>query len=259
MSSRRGVERPWLGTLAAAILLALVLFAGWTSADLLTQAEPISKAAITVAKPVIETPTPTPVESYEVANLSGSVDKYDEPGGKVIGTVDGTWYGYPSKLPVYEKQDGYLLVGVQIRPNESKAWIKEDAVKLTKTSWRVKVDLSERRVYVYKKGEEQWSAPVGIGKKSTPTPTGSFFMAMKAASPSAGYGPFVMAISAHSVAIQSWQGSGDAIIAFHGPVGSDAQIGTKGAAISNGCLRMHVEDLEKLGKVLPGSPVDIVK
>jgi lipoprotein-anchoring transpeptidase ErfK/SrfK len=75
-----------------------------------------------------------------------------------------------------------------------------------------------------------------------------------------GYGPIVLDTSGHSEAIRSWQGMGDAITAIHGPISasSDAQIGTTGARISNGCIRMHEVDQLKLDVIPLGTPVDIV-
>jgi len=66
--------------------------------------------------------------------------------------------------------------------------------------------------------------------------------------------------SAHSDAITDWENSGDAIIAIHGPItaGADALIGTTGAAVSNGCVRLHDADLAQLSGIPAGTPVDIV-
>lgn len=65
--------------------------------------------------------------------------------------------------------------------------------------------------------------------------------------------------SAHSNVITDWEASGDALIVIHGPLGDDTAIGTTGARISRGCLRLHNSDLAKL-RVLPdGSPIDIIQ
>ena len=56
-----------------------------------------------------------------------------------------------------------------------------------------------------------------------------------------------------------WQESGDAITAIHGPLGSDAAIGTTGAAVSHGCIRLHEADLALLRRVPAGTPIDIVQ
>jgi lipoprotein-anchoring transpeptidase ErfK/SrfK len=70
----------------------------------------------------------------------------------------------------------------------------------------------------------------------------------------------VLVTSAHSDSITDWSDSGDAIIAIHGPITSydDALIGTTGAAISHGCIRLHDADLAKLAIIPPGTPIDII-
>ena len=68
----------------------------------------------------------------------------------------------------------------------------------------------------------------------------------------------VLALNAHSEDIESWQGSGDAITAFHGPFGSQELLRAGGGKVSNGCLRMLNEDQLKLADVSLGSPVDII-
>ena len=50
------------------------------------------------------------------------------------------------------------------------------------------------------------------------TPPGQYFAAFFEATPSAGYGPFIMVTSAHSTSIANWEGSGDAVIGIHGPL-----------------------------------------
>ena len=207
-----------------------------------------------------QTPSPTvPAEptSYKVATLSGDVARYDKPDGKKVGAVPGKWYEFTSKLPVIDETDGWLKVRLQRRPNEDTAWIKADGVKITTTPYRITVSLKEQELTLYKAGKKVFSAPVGVGTKSTPTPKGHFFVAFLDKPPSPGFGPVMLYLSAHSEAIKDYKGSGDAITAIHGPVGSDARIGKDGASLSHGCIRMHKEDLAKLKSVLPGSPVDI--
>jgi lipoprotein-anchoring transpeptidase ErfK/SrfK len=59
---------------------------------------------------------------------------------------------------------------------------------------------------------------------------------------------------------RSFDGGDDAIIAIHGPIGSDALIGNHGAAISNGCIRMHLGDLAKVVRHVPdGTPVIVTR
>jgi lipoprotein-anchoring transpeptidase ErfK/SrfK len=68
-----------------------------------------------------------------------------------------------------------------------------------------------------------------------------------------------MVTSDHSNSIADWEGSGDAIIGIHGPITSydDSLIGTAGAAISHGCVRLHDADLATLTNIPPGTPINI--
>ena len=77
--------------------------------------------------------------------------------------------------------------------------------------------------------------------------------------PNPGYGPFIIVTSDHSQAISDWEGSGDAVIGIHGPLGEDSEIGTIGARISHGCIRLHDTALEKLSRLPAGTPIDIVR
>ena len=109
-------------------------------------------------------------------------------------------------------------------------------------------------------GQEIFDFPAGIGAPSDPTVPGDYFIAMTAPPPGPGYGPFVLATSAHSDSVRSWEGMGDAIIGIHGPVTAydDRLIGTSGAAISHGCIRLHNSDLAKLSVIPVGTPLQIV-
>ncbi len=213
--------------------------------------------AVTTSSTTTTVPPPEVPASTELASPNGEIAAFDAPGGKEIDTV-GLWYGYPMTMPIVEEQGDWLRIMMPERPNGLTAWVKADQVTRSTTPWRMVLKLSETRVYVYKDGYEAWSAPVGIGKDSTRTPTGSFFVAVVEKPGPAGYGPIVLDLSAHSEDIQSWQGSGDAITAFHGPFGSEEVIRAGGGKVSNGCVRMLPEDQIKMDGVTLGTPVDIV-
>lgn len=193
-----------------------------------------------------------------VAVVSHDTPDYGWPGGPVVGTVPSTWYGRPSILPVIAQRDGYLDVRLAQRPNESTAWMPTSDATLESTPFYVVVHLSTMRLDLYDHGRLVLDAPAGIGTAQYPTPQGRFFVAFFASPPSPGYGPFVIVTSGHSDVISDWEQSGDAIMAIHGPLGADAEIGTTGARVSHGCVRLHVSDLERLSDVPPGTPVDVV-
>jgi lipoprotein-anchoring transpeptidase ErfK/SrfK len=202
------------------------------------------------------TPTPVPV-STELASPNGEITAYDGPGGQPVGEV-GVWYGNAMTMPILEERSGWLRIMMPERPNGLTAWVPADQVSRSTSTWRMVLELGGTRVRVYNNGYEVWSAPVGIGKDGTRTPTGSYFVAVIERDVPGGYGPIVLDLNAHSEDIQSWQGAGDAITAFHGPFGSQEVIGAGGGKVSNGCIRMLPEDQLKMEGIPLGTPVDIL-
>ena len=73
-----------------------------------------------------------------------------------------------------------------------------------------------------------------VGKPSTPTPLGRFFVTEKLhIAPGVPEGPWALATSAYSDVLQEFAG-GPGQIALHGTVGLDAPLGTFS---SHGCIR----------------------
>ena len=97
----------------------------------------------------------------------------------------------------------------------------------------------------------------GVGKDTTPTPIGEFYLSEKIQQQNAGgaYGPYILATNAYSEALDLFD-SGLPVIAFHGT----NQPGLIGTAASNGCIRMPNEVVTQLAETLPaGTPVVIVE
>ncbi|MGH9122198.1 MAG: L,D-transpeptidase [Acidimicrobiales bacterium] len=253
----------WLITVAgvASVLLGVVSPTATEAATTTTTKPKIVSKAI----PLPAVPTPTTVAAPQVptstllASPLGTVPYYSGPGGPEAGTV-GTWYGYALTLPVINEVPGYLEVRLPWRPNESVGWLADANVTLSSTPYRIQINLTTMHLTLFKAGYSIGSFPVGIGVPATPTTPGEFFVAVKEIDPGPGYGPFALDTSAHSTTIQSWEGTGDAIEAIHGPIDSyaDALIGTTGARVSNGCIRMHLADQAQLSMVEPGTPIDIL-
>lgn len=265
---RRGARRTVLLVMAVIGLAA----AGWIGVNAIRQASPPgqSGAPASAGRPLGHTVAPTTVtpptvitqttsnDENLVATLPGDVQGYASPNGAPTSIVPGSWYGAVSALPVIADTEGWYEVRLAQRPNESTAWIPSTGVTLTATPYLIVVNLTTMHLILYDDGSPVLNAPAGIGTPTDPTPTGQFFVAFFAQAPSSGYGPFVLVTSAHSDAITDWESSGDAIVAIHGPLGEDAEIGTAGAAISHGCIRLHDSDLAQLRLVPAGSPIDIV-
>jgi hypothetical protein len=190
-----------------------------------------------------------------VATLNTAVPRYASPGGQPDGRVSATWYGRPSVLPVIGQKPGWVRVRLATRPNGSTAWLRTARLTFSQTPYRIVVNLHTMHLQMLKSGRILMDAPAGIGAGSDPTPTGQFFLAFFEQSLGPGYGPFILVTSAHSDAIADWEGSGDAVIGIHGPLGAD--IGPGGVAVSHGCVRLPVSDLVKLAGLPAGTPITI--
>ena len=168
--------------------------------------------------------------------------------------------GRPTVLPVIghgRSRDGIRMLRVMLpgRPNDRKGWIARRATVLTRASWHVVVKTSSRRVLVYRRGRLVRSFAAIVGKPSTPTPHGRFFVeeSIRMLPGSAGV-PFALALSARSNVLQEFAG-GPGQVALHG-VGNIG--GTLGTAASHGCVRLSGGSISWMAaRIGPGVPVTI--
>jgi lipoprotein-anchoring transpeptidase ErfK/SrfK len=175
-------------------------------------------------------------------------------------SVPKAWYGRTTAMPITDTSATRVKVRLARRPDESQIWVRRRAVTIGMTRYALVLDLSKRRMYVFKSGRQIASYPVGVGLPQTPTPTGNYFIAFHAPPNGPGYGAVMLETSAHSKVFRTFEGGNDAIIAIHGPItsASDAAIGKNGTRISNGCIRMHDGQLVKVAQVPDGTPLAIV-
>jgi lipoprotein-anchoring transpeptidase ErfK/SrfK len=168
--------------------------------------------------------------------------------------------GALTTLPVIARSIGadgarWLLVMLPGRPNGSTGWITEQGTRPLVTAWDIVVYLGARRVNAYSNGHLVRSFRAVVGKAATPTPTGQFFveeaLTMSAREPG---GPFALALSARSNALQEFEG-GPGQIAIHGVENLG---GTLGTAASHGCIRLGTAAIEWLAaRIAAGTPVSI--
>jgi lipoprotein-anchoring transpeptidase ErfK/SrfK len=149
----------------------------------------------------------------------------------------------------------WLHVMLPGRPNGLTGWIAQHGTRAAATGWHLFVDLAARRVTVYGRGRAVRSFQAVVGKLSTPTPTGRFFveetLQMNAGEPG---GPFALALSARSNALREFEG-GPGQIGLHG---RDGLGGILGAAESHGCVRLATASIDWLAeRIGPGVPVTI--
>ena len=158
-------------------------------------------------------------------------------------------------LPVVARHGRWLKVLLPGRPNGHTGWILRQATLHWATTWRLVVSTSRREVAVYHLGRRVRVFKAVVGKPSTPTPVGTFFVEESVALRSSDVGaPFALALSARSEVLQEFDG-GPGQIALHGlsNVG-----GVPGTAASHGCLRLADAVMRWLvTRVGPGTPVTI--
>ena len=149
----------------------------------------------------------------------------------------------------------WLRVRLPGRPNNSTGWIRKARTRQTATTWHLVVDLSERRVTVYRQGRIVRTFSAVVGSASTPTPRGRYFVEENVLLSGGQVGaPYALALSARSYVLQEFAG-GPGQIAIHGVwnVG-----GTMGTAASHGCVRLDTTSIRWLGeRIGPGVPVTI--
>lgn len=168
--------------------------------------------------------------------------------------------GERTVLPVLGGSSGtkgtrWLHVMLPGRPNGRTGWINAQATLATTTSFSIEVDTATRELTVYQFGRAVRSAPVMVGKPSTPTPIGRFFVEeVVELSKTAVGAPYAFALSARSNVLQEFDG-GPGQIALHGFANIGGVPGTAG---SHGCVRLEVGMLNwMVTRIGPGVPVTI--
>lgn len=160
-------------------------------------------------------------------------------------------------LPVIGASVGWLHVRLPGRPNGHTGWIRRQATNLRTTGWHIVVETSSRRVIVYRRGHPTRVFKAVVGKPSTPTRHGQFFVeeAIQLRATDAG-APFALALSGRSNVLQEFDG-GPGQIALHG---LDNIGGVLGSAVSHGCIRLADSAMRWLVvRIGPGVPVSITR
>jgi lipoprotein-anchoring transpeptidase ErfK/SrfK len=117
---------------------------------------------------------------------------------------------------------------------------------------RVVVDVSAKRLTLYRSGKRVLGTTVAVGSSATPTPTGRYYVNQRLIpqDPSGPFGPAAIGISAYSNVLTGWMQGGP--IAIHGT----NEPWSIGRAVSNGCIRIRNAVLRRLFALTPaGTPV----
>jgi lipoprotein-anchoring transpeptidase ErfK/SrfK len=144
------------------------------------------------------------------------------------------------------------LVQIPRRPNGVTGWVAARQVDVVPIRTRIVVDLSQKRVTLYRSGKRVLSATAAIGSSATPTPTGSFYVNQRLipTDTKGPFGPGAVGISAFSNVLTGWTQGGP--IAIHGT----NEPWSIGKAVSNGCIRLPNAVLRKVfAQAFAGTPV----
>jgi L,D-transpeptidase catalytic domain len=159
-------------------------------------------------------------------------------------------------LLVKQRRAAWVQIYVPSRPNGSLGWVRTGAVSLLRDPWKVLVRLRSHRLVVIRADRVIRTLPIAVGKPSTPTPTGEFFITelLKQPDPGGVYGPYAFGTSAYSDVLTHFGNGGNGQIGIHGT----DQPWVIGTSASHGCIRLYNRDIVWLSQHIPlGTPVHV--
>ncbi len=169
----------------------------------------------------------------------------------LIGTPDGL--GLQTYLLLgeqFNRSGTWVKLRIPGRPNGRVGWVQRGALLgFQVVHTEIVVNRAARRLALYRDGAKIFSAPVGVGKPSTPTPAGHFWITEAFVSTDPFYGPYAFGTTDYST-LSEWPGGG--VVGLHGTNEPQLIPGDP----SHGCIRLRNRDILRLKKLVPiGTPV----
>ena len=128
--------------------------------------------------------------------------------------------------------------------NDVRGFVRRSVVKLSRVRVAIDVDLSARRLRVWRGGVVLRRVEVAVGAAGSPTPIGRFAVTDQLTGfNTAAYGCCILALSGHQTDLPSGWTGGDRL-AIHGGGGI-------GSSVSSGCLHAGESDLRWLLRRIP--------
>jgi lipoprotein-anchoring transpeptidase ErfK/SrfK len=183
-------------------------------------------------------PGRSPIARFALLNVNGVPTVFSALGERVDAGCRATW----------------LHVELPVRPNGATGWVRAADVRTAGVNTRLVIDLSQRRVRLYRNGRLVLSSVAAIGSPATPTPLGRYYVNQRLvpSDPNGPFGPGAVGISAFSPVLTGWAQGGP--IGIHGT----NQPWSIGHAVSNGCIRLPNPVAKRLFFATPeGTPVII--
>jgi L,D-transpeptidase catalytic domain len=141
------------------------------------------------------------------------------------------------------------------RPNGRNGWVAlSDLGELHEIHEYLRINREREQLTLYRDGHAIFTAPVGVGRPSLPTPTGHYFVTEKLVSIGGPvYGPLALGTSAYAPTLSEWPGGGE--VGIHGTDEPQLIPGRP----SHGCIRLRNEDILRLWPMVEvGTPIEIV-
>ena len=159
-------------------------------------------------------------------------------------------------LKLYDDGKGNQWVQIRIpkRPNGKTGWVPREALgEFHVVRTQLVINRRTLTATLYRSGRKIFSTRVGVGKASTPTPGGRFWIRERLKGfGNPVYGPLAFGTAAYSK-LSEWPGGG--VVGIHGTNEPELIPGRP----SHGCVRMKNPAIRRLDRLMPiGTPVRIL-
>ena len=221
---------------------------------------PVPHWVTSVAPPTINGSPATVTDPSVVATATvRTLPLYNSPGAPTPSRTlaNPNNLGAPLTLLVTGYQPGWVQAYIPVRPNETTAWMPEGDVSISFVTTHIVVNLTARQLTLYRNNAPVFQTPVAPGAPSSPTPTGSYFVAyiVRLTDPGGPYGPYALGTSDFSNTYFSFEG-GPGQVGIHGT----NQPWVIGSYASHGCVRLPNAAITTVAtQILPGTPVEITR
>ena len=150
--------------------------------------------------------------------------------------------------------ESWIEVELPARPNGQTGWVPSAALgAMHAVNGYLLVNRRTLHATLFREGREIFRAPIGVGKASTITPAGRFYVMEKLRTANAPvYGPLALGTSAYAPTLSEWPGGG--VVGIHGTNEPQLIPGRP----SHGCIRMRNADIVRLWHaIVVGTPIEI--
>lgn len=186
--------------------------------------------------------------------------QFPSPHARIVGylhflTPDGQAEVYLALRSYTVGSKTWVEVPIPGRPNGRTGWVPAGALgEMHVTHEYLRVDRERLKITLFRSGQPIWSAPVGVGRPSLPTPAGHFYIREKLqAIGGPVYGPYAFGTSAYAPTLSEWPGGG--VVGIHGTDEPQLIPGYP----SHGCIRLRNADIVQLYRMVEvGTPLEIV-